>query len=641
MCAISGILKYHRRDSIDPEVLTRMTDIMSHRGPDARGEYIDGNLGLGHRRLSIIDLAGGDQPISNEDGSVVVVFNGEIYNYAGLAATLSDRGHQFRTRSDTETIVHAYEEYGERCVDHFRGMFAFALWDRNRQKLLLARDRLGIKPLYYYEGSDFIAFASEIKALLEIPGVPREVEPDALSHYLSLRYVPGPQTMFRNIVRLQPGHLLTRADETTSVRKYWDIEFRPADQSPQQRLQQFDQLLTESVRLRLAAEVPLGVFLSGGLDSSAILAMMSRMHRSHGIHTFSVGYEDITGKESRSNEFEYAQIAAKAYGAEHHEYRLTPDELQDFMPALAWHLDEPLGDPTCVPLYFISKTASERITVVLSGEGADELLAGYGIYQRMLQIEKLHRNFGGLASAMEPVLRHVMPGERFRTALKWAALPLHRRYRGVSRGFLPDMKRALLPGSDQSEHKLDALFEGCFQAAKPASPLDQMLYADTRIWLPDDLLLKADKMTMANAIELRVPFLDHRMVEYAATLPAVSKLQKGIGKVLLRQDMSGDLPPAILHRPKKGFPVPIGPWLKTELRSMVHDSLLSRGSAVRDYMNMETIEKVVRQHETGRFDRSQEIWTLLVFEFWHRVFMNRSIGDSGRLFGNVTPQEAL
>src|SRR4051812_27745989 len=225
MCAISGILKYQRGDSIDPEVLARMTDSMIHRGPDARGEYIDGNLGLGHRRLSIIDLAGGDQPIANEDGSVIVVFNGEIYNYAGLAATLSARGHQFRTRSDTETIVHAYEEYGDKCVDHFRGMFAFALWDRRRQKLLLVRDRLGIKPLYYYQGADFIAFASEIKALLEIPGVPREVEPDSLSHYLSLRYVPGPQTMFRKIVRLQPGHLLTRENGNTSVRKYWDIEF--------------------------------------------------------------------------------------------------------------------------------------------------------------------------------------------------------------------------------------------------------------------------------------------------------------------------------------------------------------------------------------------------------------------------------
>jgi asparagine synthase (glutamine-hydrolysing) len=402
-----------------------------------------------------------------------------------------------------------------------------------------------------------------------------------------------------------------------------------------------DQLLKESVQLRLAAEVPLGVFLSGGLDSSSILAMMSRMHRAEGIHTFSVGYEDVTGEEAESNEFEYAQIAAKAYGAEHHEYRLSPGELQDFMPALVWHLDEPLADPTCVPLYFISKTASEQVTVVLSGEGADELFAGYGIYQRMLQLESLHRHFGGVASAIEPVLRGLIPGERFQTALKWATLPLQRRYRGVSRGFLPDMKRELLPGGSRSESRLDALFEDCFQAAKPASPLDQMLYVDTRIWLPDDLLLKADKMTMANAIELRVPFLDHRMVEFAATLPAASKLHKGTGKALLRRTMAYDLPPTILKRPKKGFPNPLAPWLKTELRSMVHDALLSRGSAVRDFMNMETVRKVVEQHEQGRFDRSQEIWTLLVFEFWHRVFMNRSNGSAGRVSGRATPQEAL
>jgi len=641
MCAISGILKYHRGSRIDPEVLARMTNVMSHRGPDASGTFIDGNVGLGHRRLSIIDLAGGNQPIFNEDESIVVVFNGEIYNYAKLAATLSDRGHRFRTRSDTETIVHAYEEYGDKCVDHFRGMFAFALWDRNRQRLLLARDRLGVKPLYYYEGPDFIAFASEIKALLEIPGVPREVDSDSLSHYMSLRFVPGPQTMFRNIFRLQPGHILTRENGTTNIRKYWDIEFHPAEHRAEQRLLQFDQLLTDCVQMRLVAEVPLGVFLSGGLDSSAILAMMSRMDRSHGIHTYSVGYEETSGDVAESNEFEYARIAAKAYGAEHHEYRLSPGELQDFMPALVWHLDEPLADPTCVPLYFISKTASEQITVVLSGEGADELFAGYGIYQRMLQLESLHRHFGGVASSMEPLLRRIVPGERIRTALKWSTLPLQSRYRGVSRAFLPDMKRELLPGSERSDHKLDSLFEACFRAAKPASPLDQMLYVDTRIWLPDDLLLKADKMTMANAIELRVPFLDHRMVEYAATLPAASKLHKGTGKVLLRRAMANDLPPAILKRPKKGFPVPIGPWLKTSLRSMVHDALLSRGSVIRDFMDVKTVERVVQQHEHGRFDRSQEIWTLLVFEYWHRIFMNKSVGNPGGLTGRTTPLEIL
>ena len=639
MCAISGILNYDSSKPIDPATLARMTDIMAHRGPDARGTFIDRNLGIGHRRLSIIDLAGGDQPIFNEDGSVVVVFNGEIYNHSNLAETLTGRGHRFRTRSDTETIVHAYEEYGERCVEHFRGMFAFALWDRINRKLVLARDRLGIKPLYYYEGADFLAFASEIKALLEIPGVRREVDPDALSHYLSLRYVPGPRTMFKNIFRLQPGHLLTSSGGTTSIRKFWDIEFHPRDHGPEKLSLQFDQLLTESVRLRLAAEVPLGLFLSGGLDSSSILAMMSRLHRAQGIHTFSVGYEEITGEERDSNEFEFARTAATKFGAEHHEYRLRPQEVQDFMPDLVWHLDEPLADPTCVPLYFISKIAREHITVVLSGEGADEIFGGYGIYRRMLQFESIHQHFGGLLSSMEPMLRRILPGARQRTALNWATIPLHQRYRGVSRAFLPELKRELLPGNSRADGMLDALFESCFQAAKPASPLDQMLYVDTRIWLPDDLLLKADKMTMANAIELRVPFLDHRMVEFASTLPTSLKLHKGTGKTILRKAMADSVPPSILKRPKKGFPVPTRQWLKTELRGLVHDALLSPDAAVRDFMNFEVIQKIVQQHERGAADRSQEIWTLLVFEYWHRVFLNESIGRSGATTRETVPLE--
>jgi len=309
------------------------------------------------------------------------------------------------------------------------------------------------------------------------------------------------------------------------------------------------------------------------------------------------------------------------------------------MPSLVWHLDEPLADPTCVPLYYISKVARERITVVLSGEGADEIFAGYGIYQRMLQFESVYQHFGGFLTAMEPTLRSILPGARHRTALDWATRPLHQRYRGVSRAFLPELKRELLPGNGQSDEKLDALFESCFQAAKPASPLDQMLYVDTRIWLPDDLLLKADKMTMANAIELRVPFLDHRMVEFAATLPTALKLHKGTGKTLMRKTMADSVPPAILKRPKKGFPVPIRQWLKTELRALAHDALLSPNAAVRDFMNIDVIEKIVGQHERGVADRSQEIWTLLVFEFWHRVFLDESIGHTGSATRETIPME--
>jgi asparagine synthase (glutamine-hydrolysing) len=632
MCAISGIVNLDPGKPVDPAVLDRMTDIMSHRGPDGRGTFIDGNAGLGHRRLSIIDLAGGAQPMFNEDRSVVTVFNGEIYNYADLTGELVSRGHRFITHCDTETIVHAYEEYGDSCVDRFRGMFAIALWDTKRKRLLLVRDRLGIKPVYYYEGQGFLAFASEIKALLEIPGVPCEVDPDALSLYASLRYVPGPRTMFRHIFKLQPGHLLTLDKHGTSIRKYWDVEFHPRYESERELLASFDSLLTESVRLRLMAEVPLGVFLSGGVDSSSILAVMSELRRAEGINTFSVGYEEISGKEAESNEFEYARMAADAFGAKHHECRIGPRDVQDILPQIVWHLDEPLADPSCVPLYFVSRAAKEDITVVLSGEGADEILSGYSIYRRMLQMENLYRCGGRLLSPFAAAFRSFVPGERTRAAFDSINIPLEERYRGVSRAFRSGMKRRLLPWNvDQGEKNLAELFESCFQSAGRTSTLNRMLYVDTHIWLPDDLLLKADKMTMANQLELRVPFLDHRVVEFCSRLPQNSKLSGKTGKVLLRQLMKDRLPSPILSRGKKGFPVPTATWLRGELRGWVHDTLLSSSSAVREYMNPDVVKQVVREHEEGRINREQELWTLLVFETWHRTFAGRGAHPARRM----------
>src|SRR3990172_1889670 len=396
MCGICGIVKFDADDSVSPGLLDAMTDRISHRGPDDFCYFVQDNVGLGHRRLSIIDLRGGKQPIFNEDGSIVIVFNGEIYNYAELTAELIARGHVFKTRSDTEAIVHAYEEYGDDCVTRLRGMFAFALWDRRKQRLLLVRDRLGIKPLYYHHGRESFVFASEIKSLLEAPGIPREVDETALNLYLSLRYVPGPRTMFREIFKLQPGHLLVVDSSGVHLREYWDIKYHSALPSGVDAIKEFDRLLEESVRLQLISEVPLGVFLSGGLDSSAILAVMSRIHKGERIKTFSVGYEGADGREDENNEFVYARQAAQAFGAEHHEFRLNALDFCDFIPQLVWHLDEPLADPSCIPLYFIAKLARQYITVVLSGEGADEVLAGYSIYRKMLAIENLrHIPFAG------------------------------------------------------------------------------------------------------------------------------------------------------------------------------------------------------------------------------------------------------
>jgi asparagine synthase (glutamine-hydrolysing) len=626
MCGICGIVNFDQSDPVDRVVIERMTESLAHRGPDDAGYFVQGQAGLGHRRLSIIDLSGGKQPIFNEDHSAAIIFNGEVYNYQTLAATLTAAGHTFRTRSDTETILHAYEEYGDDCVDRLRGMFGFAIWDRGKRRLLLARDRLGVKPVYYYRNDRFLAFASEIKSLLEIESIPREVDLESLDMYLSLRYVPGPRTMFKNIFRLQPGHILMADDSGVRITKYWDINYTELEpRSPQDLLERFRELLEESVRMRLISEVPLGVFLSGGLDSSAILAMMSKSREISGgerVKTFSVGYEASGTEAEAANEFEYAQLAAHSFGSEHHEYRLDAGSFAEFVPDLVSYLDEPLADPSCIPLYFISKLAREHITVVLSGEGADEIFAGYGIYGKMLALDRIYKRSGAL-SRLVPWIALLAPSEKLRHYVRMCGQPLATRYRGVSRGFSAEGKLRLIGGDrmKQSERRLREIFGGYFNAVEDASPLDQMLYVDAKVWLPDDLLIKADKMTMANGLELRVPFLDHKMVEFAATLPNDSKAGGKGGKTLLRQAMRGVLPDAIIDRPKKGFPIPLGSWLRTSLRQFTRDHLLAPDSACSRYFDRGETHRLVREQERGKVDRSQEIWTLLVFEFWHRHFI--------------------
>ena len=623
MCGICGIVNVDRSDLVDPNLVERMTMVLVHRGPDDDGYFVEGNAGFGHRRLSIIDLGGGKQPIFNEDESIVIVFNGEIYNYIDLTAELIQLGHQFRSRSDTEAIVHAYEQYGDACIDHLRGMFAFAIWDRRRKRLLVARDRLGIKPLYFYQCDEFLAFASEIKSLLQIPAVSRVVNPDALEAYLTLRYVPGPQTMFKGIVKLQPGHLLAMDDRGVRIRKYWDLEYRTDETTPSDDHRgRFEELLEESVKLRLVAEVPLGVFLSGGLDSSAILAVMSKLRGRERIKTFSVGYEVAKAQEESVNEFEYARLAANAFGAEHHEFKLTAEDFRDSVTDLVWYLDEPLADDSCIPLYFISRLARQHITVVLSGEGADEILAGYGIYKRMLAIDAAYEQFPRLTPWVARKFASIFPGQTSQRYSRWASLPMEQRYRGVSMG-MPAALRSQLLGRQGRETAVNDAFRSCFEAVPKKDVLNRMLYADAKIWLPDDLLLKADKMTMANGLELRVPFLDHKLVEYAATLPSYLKLKGSTGKHLLREAMKNVLPKRIINRSKKGFPVPTESWLRDDLKDFVHDTLLASDAACHRYMNPRVIEKIISEHEKGTENRRQEIWTLLIFEIWHKLFIDR------------------
>jgi asparagine synthase (glutamine-hydrolysing) len=626
MCGICGIVNFNANHPVDRELVERMTSAQSHRGPDDHGYFVENNVGLGHRRLSIIDLSGGKQPIFNEDGSVVVVFNGEIYNYADLTGSLIAKGHLFATRSDTETIVHSYEEYGDQCMRDFRGMFAFAIWDRRRKRLLLVRDRLGIKPLYYYAGKDFFVFASEIKSLLQDPRVPREVDRQALDLYLALRYVPGPQTMFKNIFKLQPGHWMTVDESGTKSGKYWDLKFNRSERKEDRRyIEEFRDLLEESVKLRLISEVPLGVFLSGGLDSSAMLAMMSQITGRERVKTFSVGY-DTSGPAAReiesANEFTFAREAAEYFGADHHEFRMTSTDFRDAIPIMISHLDEPMADPTCIPLYFISKLARNYITVVLSGEGADETMAGYTLYRKILALEKIRMASGPLAAAL-PGLARLPVGSRMRAYLRRAGAKLENHYRGVVKG-VPLEARLALSGVERlrsCNNRLDEIFGACFGQVEKTSLLNRMLYADTKVWLPEDLLLKADKMTMATAVELRVPFLDHKLVEYIASLPDDLKVRDNLGKWILRQAMSTVLPPSILHRTKKGFPMPAAEWFRFELRDFVRETLLARDSACREFFDPQAIEQIVCLQEKGKLSGYQEVWSLLVFESWHKQFI--------------------
>jgi asparagine synthase (glutamine-hydrolysing) len=630
MCGISGIVNFNVIKPVDRRLVERMTVAQAHRGPDDHGYFVADNVGLGHRRLSIIDLSGGRQPIFNEDGSVVVVFNGEIYNYADLTPALSARGHQFKTKSDTETIVHAYEEYGTDCMRDFRGMFAFAIWDRRRKRLLLVRDRLGIKPVYYYAGKDFFAFASEIKALLQHPQVPREVDRQEIDLYLPLRYVPGPRTMFKNIFKLQPGHWMLVDENGIRVQKYWDLEY-PQDHSrgEQTLLEEFEHLLEESVKLRLISEVPLGLFLSGGLDSSAMLAMMSRITGGQRIKTFSVGYEATGASASateRTNEFVYAQQAAAHFGAEHHEFRVGVNDFRDAIETMVSHLDEPMADPTCIPLYFISKLARRHITVVLSGEGADETMAGYTVYRKMLAVEKMRERLGPLAPSLGALAAFPI-GDRARAYARRMRTGIDGHYRGVVKGLSLETRLALTDGKrvQKAEGRLDEIFGAYFKRVETASPLNQMLYVDTKVWLPDDLLLKADKVTMATGVELRVPFLDHKLVEFIATLPQSLKIREHKGKWILREIMGNQLPPTILNRPKKGFATPTSSWLRYELKDFVHDTLLAPNAACRDFFNPQAVQDIVSQYEQGKFSGHQEVWSLIIFEFWHKRFIQRSV----------------
>jgi asparagine synthase (glutamine-hydrolysing) len=619
VCGLCGVVSFDRRQSIDRALIERMNDQIKHRGPDDSGYYFNSNVGLGHRRLSIIDLSRGHQPLANEDDSVWIVFNGEIFNHEELRVELEKQGHIFRTHSDTEAIVHAYEEYGIECPEKLRGMFAFAIWDERERRLLIARDRLGKKPLYYYKNDRLLIFGSEIKSLLAHPEVKAEIDMVALNRYLSLRYVPGPLTMFKNIFKLQPGHSLVYDEGGVRIRKFWELEFTEREpRRIEEEVEEFRSLLKDCIKMRLMSEVPLGVFLSGGLDSSSVVALMSELGVPN-IKTFSVGYE---GAEE-VNELGYARLVANHFNTEHHEFHVKPEEFGNFISDLVWYMDEPVADTACIPLYFISKLAREHVTVVLSGEGADELLAGYSIYQRMLKLDGIHKFYQPFASLMQPIGLMLATTAKAQKYVRLAGLPLEVRYRGVSNALSDDLKREIWNGPFlNGDADISKVFAPYFEMARGSKHLNQMLFVDIKVWLPDDLLIKADKMTMANSQELRTPFLDHRLMEYAAGLPQSLKLHGAEGKYLLKMAMKGILPDEIIFRPKQGFPTPVKRWFAGDLNEQTRDTLLAPDAVVRRYFNMEKVATLIAEHESGRVDRNEELFTLLVFEHWHRRFLS-------------------
>jgi asparagine synthase (glutamine-hydrolysing) len=614
MCGIAGRVNQHA--PVDRGELFRMTERIAHRGPDDAGYHLRTHVGLGHRRLSIVDLSGGHQPLANEDNTVWIVFNGEIYNHLELRKDLIARGHRFRTKSDTEAIVHAYEEWGADCATRLRGMFAFAIWDEGQQALTIVRDRLGIKPVYYAQlGSDLV-FSSEIKSLLECPGLDARLDENALAAYLTLRYVPAPLTMFRGVKKLPPGNILRWHRGLTSIRRYWDVALlEQRDHVPPTELDAAFELrerIDHATRIRLMSEVPVGAFLSGGLDSTVITESMLRARDSRGaLKTFSVGYE---GADTASeDELDFARRAAQALGTEHREVRVSAREAADALPKIVWHLDEPVADAACVPLYFLSKRAKEEVTVVLSGEGADEILGGYHIYQRMLLADRL-RQLGGSSVERAAQLATHLPSPRMRRLARILEQPLEQSYRGVARA-LDDSLRTRLCGGDPGD-AADRLLAPHWTQSRGWSPLRRMLYLDQHAWLPDDLLVKADKMTMAHGIELRVPFLDHHLVEYAWSLPDRMKVRGTTGKALLRRAARGRVPAFVLDRVKKGFGTPAAAWLRAGMADLTRDALFSRSSLARDRFDLRYLERLVSRHTAGE-DLSAELWPLVVLELWH------------------------
>jgi len=636
MCGIAGFVSVDGLDEHATSRAIRMRDVITHRGPDEAGLHVDGFAALAHRRLSIVDLSTGQQPTCNEDGTVWIIFNGEIYNHTDIRKDLEARGHIYRTKCDTETIVHAYEEWGDECVHRFRGMFAFAIWDAPKRRLLLVRDRLGIKPLYWARTGDTLLFGSEIKAILASDLITPHTNQDVLPEVLSTRYTSGTDTMFRGIHKLLPGHRLVFENGSIDIKEYWDVpvgshrsdDDRRAKASAERHVvERFGDLLQESVRLRLMSDVPLGMFLSGGIDSSAIAAIMARMI-DRPLQTFSVAF-----KERAFNELEYAREVARAIGADSHEIVIDDKDFFGALPKLVWHEDEPIAHSSSVPLYFVSALARQHVTVVLTGEGSDELLAGYGKYLRLAwnwRAGTVYEKFvpqalrGSIANGVVKNLPGKLGRIATRTFLAMDRSPESMFFDNFASIRLADQWSLLAPGSRAAATRAQAYGPSRAYFEKPnghSTLLDRLLYADIKTYLVE-LLMKQDQMSMATSIESRVPFLDHTLVEFAAHLPDEWKLNGFTTKRVLRESMKGLLPESILNRPKMGFPVPFAAWTRGSWNGVARDVLLDSRSRQRGIIDPIAVDRLLRDHAEGRTEGGDRIWSLLNLELWHRTFID-------------------
>ena len=628
MCGICGQVLFDPEARVDPAELRRMTEAIIHRGPDSDGYYLKDTVGLGMRRLRIIDLETGEQPIANEDGSLWIVFNGEIYNYVELRPELEARGHVFRTRSDTETILHLYEDYGPECLEHLNGMYAFAIWDRRRRELFIARDRLGIKPLFYaVQPGRRLIFGSEIKSLLQTD-ISREPDYLGLHDYLSLFYVPTPRSAFKEIHKLPPGHWLRcRADGTVQIERYWDVPFPTEGTGPRSERQpraayveQIRHLLRESVRRQLRSDVPLGVFLSGGLDSTSVVAFMSEL-LDQPVRTFSIGFQ-----EPSYNELPEARLVAQAFETEHHELVVEPD-LIDLIPKIVLHFDEPFADYSAIPTYLVSQMARQEVTVVLSGDGGDELFAGYQTHYAY-RVARLYRLLPRLLRdrVIAPLVKR-LPTSTDRISFDFMAkrfvtgahLPFERGHYWWKVILNEDEKRGLYAADLFHQVQRDSyeVFAPYFDAVRGAHPLNQLLYVDTHTFLLDDGLVKVDRMSMAHSLEVRVPLLDHELVEYLAQVPPTLKSSGLNTKSLLRDVVRPLLPPTIVKGKKKGFTPPLPVWLKNDLRDFVQDTLSPARIRDMGLLRPEAVSQILDDHFAGRRDNNRPIWTLLCFVLWH------------------------